>query len=556
MITSALPLAGAISEDGALWRAAPYVRISKEDGDKEESDSIGNQKDLIQSFARSRPDIALAEKPYVDDGYSGVNFDRPDFNRLMDDIRSGLINCVIVKDLSRLGRNYIETGKLLERFFPFMGVRFIAINDSYDSQNHNAQTDSLLIPFKNLINDAYCADTSRKIRSQLEVKREKGEFIGSFAAYGYHKDPEDHNRLLIDEPAAAAVRDIFRWKIEGMSPQAIADRLNGLGVLSPLEYKKQNGSKYRTKFQTKAAAKWSPVAVGRILKSELYIGVLTQGISTTPNYKVKQRVTKAPDEWARVEGSHEPIVTAEDFALVASLLRRDTRAGVGETAVYLFSGMLTCADCGRNLVRKNVGKYVYHVCGANKKTGACTSHSISDKSLYDAVYHTLTAHIRECAEIGRVLSFIENMPLQRLEAQKLQRLIGGKQTEIEKLKDRKVKLHGDYSDGLMDKTEFVDLNKIYTAHIKEAEAALVRLEQELDDILGNRTDKSLWIEHFKKYHNMQCLTRAAVVELIERITVYEGGRIEVIPRYWQDYDAAVRYISSLSLDAGTERRVG
>jgi len=549
-----------LQEDGAIWRAASYVRISKEDGDKEESDSIGNQKDLIQSFILTHPDIQPAGEPYIDDGYSGVNFDRPSFNRLLDDIRGGLINCVVVKDLSRLGRNYIETGKLLERFFPFMGVRFIAINDSYDSQSHNAQTDSLLIPFKNLINDAYCADTSRKIRSQLEVKREKGEFIGAFAAFGYLKDPGNHNRLIVDETAAAVIRDIFRWKIEGMSPGAIADRLNGLGVPSPLEYKKHMGSKYRTVFQTNPNAKWTPVAVGRILKNELYTGVLTQGVSSTPNYKVKQRMKKTPEEWVRVEGSHAPIIPAADFALVASLLGKDTRAGVGGTAVYLFSGMLYCGDCGQSLVRKNVPgkncKYVYHVCNTHKKGEGCTSHSISEKSLYNAIFHTLSLHIRECAKIGQVLAFIEDMPLQRLEAQKLQKQIEAKQAELERLKNRRVKLYDDYSDGLMDKGEYTGLNESYTAQAAEAQRALALLEQELSDILNNRTDKSLWIEHFKKYRNMQSLTRSAVVELIERITVYEKGRIEVVPGYRQNYDDALRYISALPLGVADERQVG
>ncbi len=188
--------------DSVVWKAAAYVRLSRDDGDKEESDSVVNQKDLIRSFVGKKQNIELAAEPYVDDGYSGVNYDRPDFQRLLEDIKSGRINCVIVKDLSRLGRNYIETGRLIEHFFPYMGVRFIAINDNYDSQNHNKQTDDLIVPFKNLINDAFCADTSRKIRSQFEVKRQKGDCIAPFAAFGYVKDPQDHNR-----PGFAVYRD-------------------------------------------------------------------------------------------------------------------------------------------------------------------------------------------------------------------------------------------------------------------------------------------------------------------------------------------------------------
>lgn len=284
---------------------------------------------------------------YEDDGYTGVNFERPD-------IQAGLVNCVIVKDLSRLGRNHIEMGKLLERLFPFMGVRFLSVNDAYDSLTSSGQTGSLMIPFKNLLNDAYCADTSRKIRSQFEVKRKKGDFIGPFAAYGYKKDPENHNRLLIDEEAAQTIRSIFAWKIGGMSQQGIADRLNELGIPSPSEYKKQKGSKYRTAFQSSIRASWTPVAVCRILKNELYIGVLTQGITTTPNYKVKRRVTKAENEWVRIERSHDAIIDQEDFRVVNGLLKLDTRIAPGADSVHLFSGMLQCGDCGQNLVRKTV----------------------------------------------------------------------------------------------------------------------------------------------------------------------------------------------------------
>ena len=558
----AAPLrAGKNPHDGKVWQAAAYVRLSREDGDKAESDSIGNQKDLIKSFVSKKQDIAFAAEPYIDDGFSGVNYDRPDFQRLLEDIKAGRINCVIVKDLSRLGRNYIETGKLIEHFFPYMGVRFIAINDSYDSQNHNAQTDDLIVPFKNLINDAFCADTSRKIRSQLEVKRQNGEFIAPFAAFGYRKDPKDHNRLLVDDTAAAVVRDIFKWKIEGMSQQGIADRLNELGVLSPLEYKKSNGSKFRTAFQTKHLTKWTPVSVGRILKNDLYTGVLTQGRTTSPSYKVKQRMEKASDEWARIKGAHEAIVSDHGFNLVQTLLKKDTRIGTGERAVYLFSGMLVCGDCGQNLVRKTVPgkdgvKYVYHICNTNKKGEGCTSHSISDKALYDAVFHTITAHIRECAKIGRLLAFIEDMPLKQMDAQKIQRRIAEKQAEIEKVITRKVKLFENFDDGIVSKEDYHTFGDVYTAQLDEAESALAALESELSDILDNRKDRVLWIEHFKKYHNLQSLTRSAVVELIDKIIVYEQGRIEVVPRYKQSYETAIRYISTMPAESLDERLVG
>lgn len=257
------------------YRAAIYVRLSKEDGDKVESDSIVNQKELIRQYLTDKPDIEV-HSVRVDDGYSGANFDRPAFQQLLKDIRSGQIDCVIVKDLSRFARNFVEAGRFLDQEFPLYGVRFIAINDGYDSIQRKGGADDIVLPFKNLVNDAYCRDISVKIRSQLEVKRKKGDFIGSFAVYGYLKDPNDRHKLVIDEYAADVVRDIFKWKLEGLSQQRIAERLDDHGILSPMEYKRYCGMKYKSGFQINPKARWTAVAIGRILKNEFYVGTLVQ----------------------------------------------------------------------------------------------------------------------------------------------------------------------------------------------------------------------------------------------------------------------------------------
>ena len=529
-----------------IWLAGDYSRISREDGDKEESDSIINQKELIRSYVANKPDIQLADS-YEDDGYSGVDFDRPSFKRMIEDIKSGKINCVIVKDLSRLGRNYIETGKLLERFFPFMGVRFIAITDAYDSQNHNAQSDNLIIPFKNLINDAYCGDISKKIRSQFDVRRKNGEFIGAFTVYGYAKDPEQKNHIVIDNDTAPIVRDIYAWKIAGMSQQGIADKLNGLGIPSPLEYKKNNGSKFITSFSINARAKWTPVAVGRILKDEVYTGVLIQGKASTPNYKVKQRVKKSESEWARVENAHEAIISIEDFNLTKRLLELDTRIKPGGKEVYLFSGLLYCGDCKRPLVRKPVknSDYAYFVCSTYKKDKSCDSHNISEKIINDAVFEVLTQHVQLCTEIERMTAFIEDMPMHRVEAQKLQKQLALKQEEIERISHRKVRLYEDYADGVMGKEEYERFKRAFEAQSAEANKGKEALESELSRVVSGNDANSLWIEHFRKYHKMEKLTRTAVVELIERIEVYDGKRLEVKICYSDEFESAITFLKSL-----------
>ena len=294
------------------YRAAIYVRLSKEDGDKVESDSIVNQKELIRQYIKDKPDIEV-HSVRVDDGYSGANFDRPAFQQMLKDIRSGQIDCVIVKDLSRFARNFVEAGRFLDQEFPLYGVRFIAINDGYDSIQRKGGADDIVLPFKNLVNDAYCRDISVKIRSQLEVKRKKGDFIGSFAVYGYLKDPDDRHKLVIDEYAADVVRDIFKWKLEGLSQQRIAECLDDQGILSPMEYKRYCGMKYKSGFQVNPKAIWTAVAIGRILKNEFYVGTLVQGKRSTPNHKIKKLMQKPENEWVRIEHNHEPIIEREIF---------------------------------------------------------------------------------------------------------------------------------------------------------------------------------------------------------------------------------------------------
>lgn len=269
------------------YNCATYLRLSRSDGDQQESNSIKNQRALLNDYMGKHPELHKFDE-YVDDGYSGTNFERPDFKRMMQDIEKRNVNCIIVKDLSRFGRNYIETGRYLERIFPFMGVRFIAINDHYDSAEENDDKGRILIPFNNLINDTYCRDISLRVRSHLDVKRKEGQFIGSFAGYGYRKDPKDKNHLIIDEYAAGIVQEIFKQKLNGMSSQRIASHLNELGVLPPNEYKRANGFNYTCGFQAGLNQKWTVVSVNRILKNESYTGTLIQGKRRKINYKVKK----------------------------------------------------------------------------------------------------------------------------------------------------------------------------------------------------------------------------------------------------------------------------
>ena len=534
--------------ENRVYRAALYVRLSKEDGDKEESDSIVNQKDLIRSFLADKQDIRICAE-CVDDGYSGANFDRPDFKRMIREIEAGRIDCVVVKDLSRFGRNFVEAGRYIDQIFPALGIRFIAVNDNYDSINGRTSSDKILIPFKNLINDAYCRDISIKVRSQLEIKRKKGDFIGSFAVYGYLKDPSDRHKLIVDDYAAAVVRDIFRWKLEGASQQRIADRLNGRGELSPMEYKRFCGLQYRSGFQVNPKAKWTAVAIGRVLRNEFYISTLVQGRRTTPNHKVKKTIQKPCEEWVRVEDSHPAIIEKEDFLAVERLLMQDTRVAPKEENVYLLSGLVFCGDCKQNMVRNSVcrnGKtYVYYMCGNNRTNKACSSHRISEAALEQAVYLSLKEHIANILNVERILQCIETLPVHQEEVQKTDAQLIKKQEEIARYSRLKTTLYESLSDGLINKAEYLELKAGYDIKIADAQAASEKLKEELECLLQNRTGSSLWIEQFKKHRNITELTRHITVTLIDRIMVFEDCRIDIRFRYQYDYERALELIRNM-----------
>ena len=543
------------------YNAAIYLRLSKEDGDVTEggklfSNSIANQEELVRDYLKSHADIRV-HSVYKDDGYSGVNFDRPDFQKMMEDIKSGAVNCVIVKDLSRFGRNYIESGRYIEKIFPMLGVRFIAVTDHYDSMEDNAGSE-MIIPFKNLINDAYCRDISIKVRSHLDMKRKNGEYIGAFVAYGYEKDPEDKNRLVIDEYAAGVVRDIFGMKLKGMSQHSIAKKLNSDGILSPLEYMRSRGIPLDTPFRSRAKAKWSHSAVLRILKNEMYTGVLLQGKTGTPNYKIKKRMEKPEDAWVRIEDAFEPIVSDEDFRLVQELLQRDTRIPPKGEKLYPYSGTVFCADCGAPMVRKAVSsggkRYVYYICSEYKRDkDRCGSHRITEGALDDAVLTAVQEHIGGVLVLEDALRLMENAPEMAADVRKFKERIDLKTQEVEKIKQRKLRLYEDLKDGLLSQDDYEMLREQYTEQISEGEAAVHGFEAEMQKAAENRTEQNEWINVFKENEGSEKLSRHDVVHMIERIEVADAKHINVRFRFNTEYNRLEELIGNV-LDEERERK--
>ena len=538
-----------------IYDAALYLRLSKDDmeegGAKSESNSIANQRELLRSFVKSQPDIQIFDI-YVDDGYSGGNFDRPEFKRMTTDIEAGKVNCVIVKDLSRFGREYIDSGMYIERLFPAMGVRFIAINDGIDSGEAKSQSDEIIIPFKNLINDAYCRDISIKIRSHLEIKRKQGDVITAFVPYGYKKNDKDKHKLEIDVYAANVVKDIFRMKLHGKSQDAIACELNSSGILPPAEYKASTGSNYQTCFKTKEKSEWTSVMVRRILTNEVYIGNLVQGKQTTPNHKVKKTIIKEKCEWIRIEKNHEPVITDRDFEVVQRLLAMDTRTSPDREEVYPLSGVVTCGGCGIPMVRKTSkvgGKtYAYYLCATHKDSKQCSSHRISTDKLEEVVLELLQTHIDNMIDLKRILSFIGNVPFQQLDMKKLEERREKKQAEVDRCADLRGMLYEDMKDGILSKDDYLDIKEQYETRIADAQLAEEQVRREINLYLENGNAPQQWIQDFLEYRNIQSLTRSVAVECIESIVIYEDKRIELTFTHMQDYQALVSQVQDYYLE--------
>ena len=539
------------------YRAAIYLRLSREDGDfscsseKLESNSISNQRLVIMDFLKKCPEITFVRE-YCDDGYTGANFDRPDFQKMIEAVQRGEIDCIVVKDLSRFGREYIDSGAYIQKLFPALGVRFIAINDNYDNAQPGAADNELILPFKNLMNDSYCRDISIKVRSNLEAKRRNGQFVGSKVVYGYMRSPDNKNLLVIDPEAAAVVQDIFRWKIDGQSPAQIADRLNRNHIPSPIEYKKGKGSKQRTSFQTKEVAQWSAVAIYRILKNEVYIGTLVQGKTTSPNHKVKKTVRKAPEEWCRTEHAHEAIIAPAQFDLVQRLMLDDTRSPTGAKCVHLFSGKVFCADCGSTMVRKtshtNGYKYTYFICGGNKADKhLCSSHMIRESTVYDAVLAVIQAQIAAAMDMSAALRQVDSLAWENRELERIKSKRAFQEEIVDKNRRLKAGAYDDFKNGFISREDYKTFTEQFECQIQAAMDAIAQLDQERNSIMGGLAKQQGWLAQFAKYENIQELSRNSVAALVDRIEIRENKDIDVCLLHRDHFASIVAFLSEQQL---------
>ena len=358
------------------YKVGAYLRLSKEEfSNEKESNSITNQKLIIDNYLKEHKEYELVDY-YIDDGYSGTNFNRPEFKRMLEDIKNKKIDVIIIKDLSRLGRNYIETGNFIEVIFPGMGVSVISVDENCEIDSSDYYGNDYL-PLKNLFNDTYAKDISKKVRSSLIVKKYNGEFVGKLAPYGYIKDPKDKHKFLIDKNIAHIIKKIFDMILNGKSRREVADFLNDNDILTPSEYLKINTDK-----DTTIMKKWNPEMVNSILRNENYTGTLFQGKKRKLNYRIDKKIKLDKENWIVTENHHEAIISKEDFDKVQEILDRKSKVNK-DGSIDILSGILKCKCCGSNMIKRTSKGKVYYYCSNYYRTKKCENNKSVSKNIVE-----------------------------------------------------------------------------------------------------------------------------------------------------------------------------
>lgn len=510
---------------------AIYLRLSRDDQNgNTESMSISNQRDMLMSYCEERGwkiyDI------YVDDGFTGTNFERPGFQRMIGDIEEGYVSVVLTKDLSRLGRNYVMTGQYTDFFFPEHGVRYVAVNDSYDS----AKEDNDIAPFKNILNEMYAKDISKKIRSARQISAKQGKFMGSKPPFGYVKSPEDRHLLIIDPPAAEIVKRLFREFATGESGRNMATQFNAEGVDTPAEYYFKQTGKRATRSDT--LQQWGSCTILQLLRNQVYIGDMVQCKRKVSSFKTKKRLVTNPDAWVIVEGTHEPIIDRFTWECVQRRLDktkhqspcnsiRATRSG----DINVFSGIIRCADCGAAMafnerVNKNGTKYRFYRCSryANSGNKSCSMHfmdadTLESIILSDIRFYAQTAVTDEEKLMDRLLSFSGQERQNEKVAQG--KALRDATNRISFLEDASKRLFEEKIAGNVPESLFRKMLSDYERELSELEAKTEDIRQSAQEEGNSESDVKNWIKLIKECISINSLDRATAFQLIDHVDVHE-----------------------------------
>ena len=511
-----------MNQSNQIRKTALYCRLSQDDGIEGDSNSIQNQKAILQKFAEDHhfPSPCF----YVDDGFSGGTFQRPAFQQMISDMENGEIGIIVTKDLSRLGRNQLHTGLYIEERFPMFGVRYIAINDNVDTDSSESND---LMPFKNLFNEWFIRDTSRKIRAVLKAKAERGERLGTRAPYGYRKDPGT-KKLIVDDEAAAIVRRIFAMCASGSGPSQIARILKKEQILTPTMYAYTRFGITHTCLDTAHPYNWSDSAIANLLENEIYLGNTVNMKHSSRSYKDKRRVEHPREECLVFENTHPALITREVWDMVQRV-RKNKRRLTKMEEQNKYSGLVFCADCGSNMVLHRAhtmsASYNHFTCRTYKKDGeACTGHYIRECVLDEIVLEDLrrvTSAAREHPE--KFAAYIGSN-----QSAELQREIRRREKELEAMRKRKAeldaifkKLYEDSVLGRITTEQFQMLSGSYTEEQNLITVGIPQKENEIQRLRETVSGTDSFLDKAKRYTDITELTPELLRLFIEKIVVHE-----------------------------------
>jgi len=532
-----------------MWNIGVYCRLScDDDGDNVESDSIINQRDLINYYLKNEHNFKIIDY-YVDDGYSGTNFNRPGFNRMIMDLTSGKINTIIVKDLSRFGRNYIETGNYLENVFPIYNTRFIAINDNIDSFKDPKSISNVVVSFKNLMNDEYARDISNKIKSALFTKAKKGEFVGGTTPYGYKKDKRNKYKLVIDEKEAEVVKLMYKKALEGDGTIKICKYLNDNNILCRKEIQRRERNNISlTDTKIKKEYSWCKRSVNNILTNETYIGNLVYNRTGVVSYKNKKRISKSKDEWIVVKNTHKGIIDVKDFEKVVELIRNRKNISNREAQYSIYNGKLKCGNCGYTMCKK---KYfvkdkccTYYVCRRYEvQTDKCVLSKIREEQLNDIVLETIMFQVKMVLSLEKVLKKLRKNELPYKYEEEYINKINKLKNNIDNLKKNKKISYEEWKLGNISKEDFLFYSKDYDEKIIKLNDEIKVLENIYIENVKNMKKDDYWIEHYRRNKNIKILNKEVLEELIECIYVYDNANIKIKFKYQDEYEKVLEFIN-------------
>ena len=509
-------------------KTAMYLRISSEDedlrtGEKDESESISNQRSLLREYVSGHAELAGSEiLEFCDDGWSGTNFDRPAVKELLEQVKHRQINCIIVKDLSRFGRDYLTVGDYISRVFPFLGVRFISVNDGFDSSNP-LDIDSLDTSFRTLIYDLYSRDLSRRVKSAKKARAERGAFLSPYAPYGYVKDPEDKNHLLVDAEAAEVIRRIFQMAADGAKTWEIAAALNGEGVSSPKNYKVEAGCTRTPWRSIREENFWTGNLVARFLRDERYIGKTVYGKRSRDIVGSTHTVKISRNDWIIVPDRHEAIVPEALFEKAQACMREYREYEAASGSSNPLKRKVICGVCGHAMQRDNKKNGSYRCVMKRLNTGFdCPEEKVPEADILEAVIDTIQVYAQYAVSIDRLLQTRQEQ--RQLDRKQAQRQLQTLQSRKARLDKRLQDLYEGLVEGEISRESFAAQKKALTAQAEKITRTVLELERKIS---GSDDGSNAVIEHFKSYAGITALTREISIDLLHSVTIYPDGRMDI-----------------------------